>query len=83
MQSHCWKDPDEAKVYRSILSKEQIYDFLAGLTPSLDDVCGRILGFKPLPCLDAIFEQGLKFPIYRRYIGYRPLSKRFLLSKIV
>ena len=57
LQSHCWKDPDDAKAYRSILSKEQIYDFLVGLTPSLDDVCGRILGFKPLPCLDDIFEE--------------------------
>ena len=27
--------------------------------------------------------QGLKFPIYRRYIGYRALSKRFLIHKIV
>ena len=32
-------------------------------------------------------SQGLKFPIYRpiyrRYIGYRALSKRFLIQKIV
>ena len=56
-QSHSWKDPDDAKVYCSILSKERIYDFLASLTPSLDDVRGRILGSKPLPCLDEIFAK--------------------------
>ena len=31
----------------------------------------------------ATLKQGLKFPIYRQYIGYRPLSKQFLLPKIV
>ena len=31
----------------------------------------------------AASSQGLKFPIYRRYIGYRPIAKRFLLPKIV
>ena len=44
-------------MYRSILSKERINDFLASLTPSLDDVRGKILGFEPLPCLDEIFAE--------------------------
>ena len=42
-------------MYSSILSKEQIQDFFASLTPYMDDICGRILGSKPLPCLDEIF----------------------------
>ena len=56
-QSHSWKDPDDAKAYRSILFKERIYDFLAGFTPSLDAIRARILASKPLSCLDEIFPQ--------------------------
>ena len=38
-----WHDPTNAEIYKKTLPKEQIYDFLASLNPSLDDVLGRIL----------------------------------------
>ena len=50
-----WHDPTDAKIYKKTLAKERIYDFLAGLNPSLDDVRGRILSLKPLPDIDEIF----------------------------
>ena len=52
-----WQNPTDAELYRQMLSKECIYDFLASLHPFLDDVRGRILSLKPLPSLDAIFSE--------------------------
>ena len=52
-----WHDPKDAAIYRQILTRERIYDFLAGLDLSLDDVRGRILSTKPLPSLDVIFAE--------------------------
>ena len=56
-QQQNWHDPADAEIYRRMLAKERIYDFLAGLNTSLDEVRGRILGSKPLPSLDAIFAE--------------------------
>ena len=54
---HQWRDPNDAAIYQKILAKERVYDFLAGLHPSLDDVRGRILSAKPLPSIDEIFAE--------------------------
>ncbi|GAV66115.1 UBN2_3 domain-containing protein, partial [Cephalotus follicularis] len=32
--------------------KERLYEFIAGLNRELDEVCGRILGYRPLPSID-------------------------------
>ena len=51
---------------------------LATTQASLDQRVARVV-----VTLAHSHAQGLKFPIYRRYIGYRALSKRFLIQKIV
>lgn len=56
-QQQPWKDPLDGTLYRQMLAKERIYDFLAGLNSSLDEVRGRILGSKPLPSIDEIFAE--------------------------
>ena len=52
-----WKDPKDANIYRLMLACEWIYDSLARLNHSLDDVHGRIISTKPLSDLDEIFAQ--------------------------
>ena len=35
-------------MYRKMMDKDRIYDFLARLNKDLDEVRGRIIGMKPL-----------------------------------
>lgn len=43
-----WKDPGNGLMYRKMMDKDRIYDFLARLNKDLDEVRGRIIGMKPL-----------------------------------
>ncbi|XP_073132836.1 uncharacterized protein [Henckelia pumila] len=52
-----WNDPDDGVLYRKMLAKNRVYDFLAGLDRSLDEVRGRILGIKTLPSIDEVFAE--------------------------
>ena len=52
---HNWSRPTDAALYRQILTRERIYDFLDGLDRSLNEIRGRILRVKLLPSLDEIF----------------------------
>ncbi|XP_056165273.1 uncharacterized protein LOC130137618 [Syzygium oleosum] len=45
------------KKYQDRMAKERAYDFLAGLNRDLDEVRGRLLGIKPLPCIEEIFSE--------------------------
>lgn len=44
-------------MYRQIVAKDRVYDFLAGLNRELDEVRGRTLGMKPLPPIDEVFVE--------------------------
>ena len=44
-------------MYKKILAKERIYDFLAGLNRDLDEVHGRIFGTKLQIPIDEIFVE--------------------------
>ena len=44
-------------MYKKIVEKECIYKFLLGLNKNLDEVRGRILGFKPLPSVREVFSE--------------------------
>ena len=46
-----WNCPEDKKKYRELVEKDIIYKFLLGLNRDLDEVCGRVLGTKPLPKL--------------------------------
>lgn len=52
-----WKDPFDADLYKRMLSKDRIYDFLTSPNSSLDDVRGRILSLNLLPVVDVIFDE--------------------------
>ena len=47
----------DSKLFRYMLAKERVYNFLASLNSSLDEVRGRILGMKPLPIIDEVFAK--------------------------
>ncbi|XP_071727423.1 uncharacterized protein [Rutidosis leptorrhynchoides] len=49
-----WSCATDAKQYKDIQEKEQIYKFLLGLNKNLDDVHGRVLSMKPLPKTSAL-----------------------------
>lgn len=56
MFNNCnWKDPEDAVLYKQMLDKDRIYDFLAGLNKELDEVRGRLLGMRPLLSIKEIF----------------------------
>lgn len=54
---HAWKCPDDEQIYRDIVEKKRVFQFLLGLNDTLDDARGRILGTKPLPSLRAAFSE--------------------------
>ncbi|GAV56479.1 hypothetical protein CFOL_v3_00021, partial [Cephalotus follicularis] len=37
--------------------KERLYEFLVGLNHELDEVRGRVLGYRPLPSIDDAFAE--------------------------
>ena len=51
-----WKHPEDGVLYRRFIAKKRVYDFLAGLHQELDEVFGHILGLKPLPVIDEVFD---------------------------
>ncbi|XP_020271826.1 uncharacterized protein LOC109846996 [Asparagus officinalis] len=51
-QSYNWKDPEDAVLYKQMLARERIYDFLTGLNQDLDEVRGRLLGTKLIVPID-------------------------------
>ncbi|TYK03453.1 Beta-galactosidase [Cucumis melo var. makuwa] len=52
-----WDTPNDSTQYAKLEEADRVYDFLAGLNPKFDNVCGRILGQRPLPSLmEVCFE---------------------------
>ena len=53
--------PNDGIQYVKLEEADRIYNFLAGLNPKFDIVCGRILGQRPLPSLmEVCFQVRLK-----------------------
>ena len=42
-------------MYRKMIEKERVYDFLGGLNQDLDEVRGRLTGMKPLLSIEEAF----------------------------
>ncbi|KAA0052292.1 hypothetical protein E6C27_scaffold207G001230 [Cucumis melo var. makuwa] len=56
-----WDTPNDGTQYAKLEEADRVYDFLAGLNPKFDTVCGRILRQRPLPSLmEVCFEVCLK-----------------------
>ncbi|KAA0025328.1 cysteine-rich RLK RECEPTOR-like protein kinase [Cucumis melo var. makuwa] len=56
-----WDTPNDSTQYAKLEEVDRVYDFLAGLNPKFDNVCGRILGQRPLPSLmEVCFEVRLE-----------------------
>ncbi|KAA0033038.1 Cysteine-rich RLK (RECEPTOR-like protein kinase) 8 [Cucumis melo var. makuwa] len=52
-----WDTPNDSTQYAKLEEADRVYHFLAGLNPKFDNVCGRILGQRPLPSLmEVCFE---------------------------
>lgn len=54
---HRWHCEEDAVLYRSIIDKEQIYDFVSGLNKDLDEVHGCTLALRPLHHIEDIFYE--------------------------
>ncbi|GAV73753.1 LOW QUALITY PROTEIN: UBN2_3 domain-containing protein, partial [Cephalotus follicularis] len=52
-----WKVLEGNQKFKKHLEKERLYEFLAGLNRELDEVRGRKLGYRPLPCIDDAFAE--------------------------
>ncbi|CAN1828204.1 hypothetical protein LINPERHAP1_LOCUS32158 [Linum perenne] len=52
-----WESNRDADHYRSMVNKDQVFKFLAGLNDDLDEVRGRIIAQKPLPRLAEAFAE--------------------------
>ncbi|TYK23966.1 UBN2_3 domain-containing protein [Cucumis melo var. makuwa] len=56
-----WDTPNDGTQYAKLEEVDRVYDFLVGLNPKFDTVCGRILGQRPLPSLmEGCFEVRLE-----------------------
>lgn len=52
-----WKCPEDEKIYKKLIAKDRISQFLLGLNKNLDEVRGRILGTKPLLSIREAFGE--------------------------
>ncbi|KAL4025768.1 hypothetical protein IC575_014173 [Cucumis melo] len=56
-----WDTPNDSTQYAKLEEADRVYDFLVGLNTKFDNVCGRILGQRPLPSLmEVCFEVRLE-----------------------
>ncbi|KAA0046572.1 Beta-galactosidase [Cucumis melo var. makuwa] len=56
-----WDTPNNSMQYAKLEEADRVYDFLQGLNPKFDNVCGRILGQRSLPFLmEVCFEVRLE-----------------------
>ncbi|KAL0545203.1 hypothetical protein IC582_020352 [Cucumis melo] len=61
VQRDSWDTPNDSTQYAKLEEVDRVYDFLAGLNPKFDNVCGCILGQRPLPSLmEVCFEVRLE-----------------------
>ncbi|XP_021888415.1 uncharacterized protein LOC110807562 [Carica papaya] len=56
-EEHQWNYPEDSKLFKTLTERKRIFKFLMGLNKNLDEVCGRILGTKPLPSLKEVFSE--------------------------
>ncbi|XP_075490971.1 uncharacterized protein LOC142529341 [Primulina tabacum] len=54
--NHKWTCSDDSILYNKVVETKRVFKFLSGLNKELDDVCGRVLGTKPLPTLSEAFS---------------------------
>jgi len=52
-----WECLADSTRCNKIVEKNCVFDFFYGLNSDLDEVCGRILGTKPLPTLREVFAE--------------------------
>lgn len=52
-----WKCTDDDKIYKKLVKKDKIFQFLLGLSKNLDEVSGRILGTKFFPSIREAFAE--------------------------
>ncbi|GAV56876.1 UBN2_3 domain-containing protein, partial [Cephalotus follicularis] len=52
-----WEGLDGNQKLKKHLEKERLYEFLASLNRELDEVHGRVLGYRPLPSIDDAFAE--------------------------
>ena len=64
-----WKDPEDEVLFKKMVDKYRVYDFLAGLNRNLDEVRGRIFGVTPLLVIDEVFSE-VRREEYRRKVMF-------------
>ena len=52
-----WACATDSARYKKRLENDRVFEFLAGLSKSLDEVRSRILGRRPLPSLREVFSE--------------------------
>ena len=52
-----WENPNDATRFKKREKNDRVCMFLAGLNQELDEVCGRILGRKPLSSMREVFSK--------------------------
>ncbi|PON47077.1 hypothetical protein PanWU01x14_246940, partial [Parasponia andersonii] len=50
-----WNYAKDGQKYKQMMEKKRVFDFLHGLNKELDEVRGRVLGFKPFPGIREAF----------------------------
>ena len=66
-----WKCSINSEKNKKMMDKERVFDFLYGLNKDLDEVRGRVLGFKPFPEIKEAFAE----------VQREESRKRVMLSK--
>ncbi|XP_039004046.1 uncharacterized protein LOC120130986 [Hibiscus syriacus] len=57
LETPAWQTGVDAKLYKGLLEKQRIFQFLSGLSVSLDDILGRIMGIRLLLSLHEVFSE--------------------------
>ena len=78
-----WKDPKDAMMFREMVERDRVIDFLVGLNNDLDDVRGRIAGMKPLPSIKETFANVRREESRKRVMMGETLVERVEISALV
>lgn len=76
-----WSCNADVIYHKRVLDRDRCYDFLLGLNDSFEDTRGRIMGIRPLPLLEDVFNM-VKWEESRRLLTKNPVDQSSITSEL-
>lgn len=73
---------EDVATLAEIMQRYQVFEFLAGLKPELDEVRSKVLGKEPIPCLSAVYSY-VHAEESKRSVMMGPISQETSALKVI